>query len=208
MIEMGMKKVYGLIGKIRVGKDSVANFLSETRNFKQLALADQIKEEFGVSKEDFEAAKITGKIDELREKLWDFSAEKKKTNPKYFINKVFDRVLESKKSVIITDIRTEEEMNAFFQLDFKLKRLYWVKDLSDNIYDNGFLIGSKLSRYYLESFSDIKGIINPKTGIYQFYQYLDKFFFLEDIMDFQNFRSHSQQDMEKYLKQFEIKMKG
>jgi len=75
MIAFPFKRIYGLVGAMRTGKDSVANFLIETRGFKQIAFADQIKEEFGISKEDFEAAKIAGNIEELRSTDFAFSSK-------------------------------------------------------------------------------------------------------------------------------------
>ena len=46
MIGVPFKRAFGLVGAVRSGKDSVANFLVETRGFVPLAFADQIKEEF------------------------------------------------------------------------------------------------------------------------------------------------------------------
>src|SRR5690242_14178452 len=114
MVVFPKKRIFGLIGAPRSGKDTVANYLQETRNFGAMAFADKIKEEFGISKEDFEAAKIAGNIEDLRKKLWDFSAVKKKIDPLYFIKKVMDEANSYQKSTVITDIRTLDELEAFF----------------------------------------------------------------------------------------------
>lgn len=212
-------RIFGLVGAIRTGKDSVANFLIETRDFKRMAFADQIKEEFGISKADFEAAKIAGNIEELREKLWAFSAAKKKDDPLYFIKKVIDKARSHEGSVIITDIRTEEELSSFFDIDLglsqHLKRVYWVKgDFEQEVDDKGRLNGSKLLRsqvtkcqsIYNTGYRDLRCIYNDEPGLYRFYQYLDKFFFTEDIEDIWN-NPVLKGNVRGYLDQFEIKVK-
>jgi hypothetical protein len=207
------RRVFGLVGAIRTGKDSVANFLSETRGFVQIAFADQIKEEFGISKEDFEAAKIAGNIEELRDKLWTFSADKKKEDPNYFIKKVTEKTEQLEQSVIITDIRTEEELIAFYNIDSRINRVYWVRgDHTQEIDEKGFLAGSKLKEHAVAnclsptSEYDLRCIYNDKKGLYAFYQELDKFFFAEDIEDIWN-DPILKGNVRMYLDQFEIKLK-
>lgn len=186
MIVFPFKRIFGLIGVPRCGKNEVANFLTETRGFIQLAFADQIKEEFGISKEDFEAAKIAGNIQELRDELWTFSAEKKKDDPMYFINKVINKAESSTKSVIITDIRTEPEfyaiMNSF--TDKYIRRVYWVKRKGNIEVENGRLRDSKLDVHYIDKFRHgVKHIANDTNGLYSFFRHLDDFFLKEDICD-------------------------
>lgn len=208
------KRVFGLVGAIRTGKDSVANFLSETRGFIQIAFADQIKEEFGISLEDFEAAKIAGNIEELRDKLWTFSAEKKKEDPNYFIKKVIEKAEKSEQSVIITDIRTDEELGAFHDIDSRIKRVYWIRgDIEKEVDGNGFLDNSKLKRNIIVnclmspvSLYDTRCIYNDKKGLYAFYRQLDRYFFHEDIEDIRNDAVLSN-NVRKYTDQFEIKLK-
>lgn len=216
MINMYGNKIYGLIGAVRSGKDSIANFLTETRGFKQMAFADQIKEEFGISKEDFEAAKIAGNIEELREKLWEFSAAKREKNPFYFIRKVIDKATSHEGSVIITDIRTEDEIYAFFKMvsgsSQRLKRVYWVRGNFESEFDSkGQINGSKLhekkvTNYLMNPDFDLKCVWNYANGLYAFHQYLDKFFFTEDIEDLWN-NPMLKERIKVYLEQFEIKMK-
>ena len=100
MIDYPHKKIYGLLGAPRAGKDTVAKYLQESRNFVSLAFADKIKEEYGLNKADFESAKISGHIDELRKDLWDFSDSKKKDDPLYFISQVLDDANSCKESNI------------------------------------------------------------------------------------------------------------
>jgi hypothetical protein len=205
--------MYGLIGRLRVGKDAVANFLTENRNFTQMAFADQIKDEFGISKEDFEAAKIAGNIEELRNKLWNFSAEKKKNNSRYFIDKVINRAEVSKNSIIITDIRTPEEFQAFSDINAILKRIYWVKcECLEDFDRNGYLVGSKLPKNMIIEFmkhkkSQLRYIYNNKNGLYNFYKYLDKFFFAEDLIDLYNHPEY-ENNIHLYIDNFEVRQKG
>jgi len=216
MIATYVNRVFGLIGAVRVGKGSVANFLTETRGFKQIAFADQIKEEFGISKADFEAAKIAGNIEELRSKLWEFSAAKKKDDPLYFIKKVIDKAQNYDGNVIITDIRTEQELIGFYNIKCasltKLKRVYWVRgDPKQEIDKNDKINGSKLlsstiAHYINISKCDLRPIYNNNDGLYAFYQQLDKFFFIEDVEDIQN-NQIFKDDIRLYLGQFEIKLK-
>lgn len=213
-IAFPFKRVFGLLGATRTGKDSVANFLSETRDFAQIAFADQIKEEFGISKEDFEVAKIAGNIEELRNKLWTFSAKKKKEDPKYFIKKVIKKANQSEQSIIITDIRTEEELVAFYNIESRIKRVYWVRgDFEKETDDKGRINGSEFFRSAIanqqmtySAENGMRAIYNDKNGLYAFYQELDKFFFAEDVEDIWN-DTVLRCNIRTYLNQFEIKLK-
>lgn len=218
MIGTYVNRVFGLVGAMRTGKDSVANFLIETRGFTRMAFADQIKKEFGISNADFEAAKIAGNIEELRKRLWAFSAEKKKNDPLYFIKKVIDKARNHDGNVIITDIRTEEELAAFFDMELgphlHLKRVYWVRGVFGQEVDKeDRLNGSKLLRSKVINCQatyntgyDLRCIYNDQSGLYKFYQHLDKFFFTEDIEDIWN-DPVLNGNMRRYLDQFEIKVK-
>lgn len=219
-ISFPFKRIFGLIGAMRVGKDSVADFLQESRGFTRIAFADQIKQEFGISNADFEAAKIAGNIEELRERLWVFSAEKRKEDPEYFIRKVIQSAQDSQESVIITDIRTSEELSAFWKIPDQagkcLRRVYWVKNPGtyDQSFDeDGNLIGSKLRKktlmYQLSpTFPeyDLRIIENDRQGLYHFCQHLDWVFFNEDIQDFVN--NPNAGPIKEYTCQFDIRQKG
>lgn len=189
MVEFPCKRIFGLVGPPRAGKDVVANFLVETRDFKKLAFADRIKTEFGISKEDFEAAKIAGNIEELRTRLWDFSAKKKAEDPEYFIRLVMEEAVKSEESVVITDIRTEDEFNALFKYSPAeiITRVYAVFPVSGEVFRNKTMLGSKLTAdWYFEAFeSDTIRLLENYTseGLYAFHKRLDKYFFTEDIMD-------------------------
>lgn len=209
MIAFPFKRVFGLIGAPRVGKDSVAQFLQESRGFKPMAFADRIKEEFGVTNEDFEAAKIAGNIEELRDKLWDFSAEKKRINPRYFIDLVTESIKETSDSVVVTDIRTQDELEAVTEVG---GRIYWVRKGLESKGD-GLLLGSKLFLSFLHDEAEkgnIRVIYNEVIGLYRFFQYLENYFFQEDTMDLSDSPYDKQTDekrrtMLSYLGQFEVR---
>jgi hypothetical protein len=208
MINYPLKKIVGLLGAPRAGKDQVANFLTETRGYVQLAFADQIKKEFGVSKEDFEAAKIAGNIEELRDRLWAFSAKKKQQDPFYFINKVVDYALASPSSVVITDIRTKEELLTIEQIN-KHATIYWVTGQCNSFKDD-YLAGSKLKKTdILDRFQSgnnyYRIISNENNGLYSFYKYLDRYFFYEDIVDINQKLGFD--ELIVYAEQFDIRQK-
>lgn len=192
MIEFPYKRVWALLGAPRSGKDTVSKYLQETRGFEVLAFGDQIKTEFGISIEDFEALKITGEIEELRKKLWAFSEQKKSEDPDYFIRGVMSKAINSKKSVVISDIRTEREFNALFT--------YIPSDLSPRVYgvdtdkagakeryeDDYRIVDTKISRdfycHHTITTQNIK-VVDTVDGLFKFFKHLDKYFFKEDIMD-------------------------
>lgn len=217
MIKFQYKKVYGLLGSERSGKDTVANYLQETRNFTAFAFADKIKQEFGISKEDFEASKIAGNIEELRQKLWDFSASKRERDQYYFIRKVINDTIYSDNSAIITDIRTIDELNAFFDMDtgFHIKRLYLIKNREELGPDkDGNFSGTKLPlNLILKLIKDdkIKILVNENKGLFSFLCELDKFFFVEDVLDLAGFGYNStgqKKIMSDYLSQFNVSKKN
>lgn len=204
MIVFPFKRVWGVIGATRSGKDSVAAYLKETRNFTPLAFSDQIKEEFGISKEEFEAAKNTNRIEALRKELWDFTARIKQSDPLHFVRGVMGKIEDTKTSVIVTDIRTEDELAAFCKYrDAKLYRI--IGRVSD--YENGFIAGSKLSHSSstlnsLIETGQMKMMNNTVDGLFYFYQYLDQFFYKEDIEDL--FGRGDKKTLRDYLAQFNV----
>lgn len=233
MINYPHKRIFGLIGAPRSGKDTVARYLQESRNFVAFAFADKIKEEFGVSKEDFEAAKISGDIEQLRQKLWDFSAQKKLEDPQYFIRLVMEEVANTEESVVITDIRTEDEFYALFQYAPAelITRVYMVGESAtswesvDGSFSNYRIVGSKISKDFCNKQRNrIRNIYNNKSkGLHLFYRKLEKFFFKEDIMDLSSPAETPDEDpgqddksytidrwrsiMSEYISQYEIREK-
>lgn len=115
----------GLVGPIRSGKDTIASWLSENRGFQRFAVADRIKEEYfnqiGYSNELFEAEKSTPCGTKIREDLWKYSDSVKKTlGDKYFIKLVLDTAKNLNQNVIITDLRTELEIDEAIKAGFRI----------------------------------------------------------------------------------------
>jgi len=214
MIAFPKKRIFGLIGAPRSGKDSVAKFLEETRGFVSLAFADQIKDEFGISKEDFEAAKIAGNIEELRQKLWDFSAKLKQQDPLHFIRSVMQKAARLEKSVVITDIRTEDELNSFYGLEKTndmIRRVYYVTTSAAGNFSGDVLAGSKLPMALLCKYAqagseaEMYCLSNHRQdGLFYFHQELDQFFFREDVKDLLH-NSAEKEIVENYLFQYDVR---
>jgi hypothetical protein len=214
MIAFPKKRIFGTLGPERAGKNSLANYLVETRGFEAYAFADQIKEEFGISKEDFEAAKIAGNIKELRDKLWAFSAEVKKRDPLYFIKNVMDKAAKAKSSVVITDIRTMDEFNAFYNMnknDGILRRIYYVIREKANV-EEEMLAGSKIPMKFILSeldnrpYDEIRLVENFTNGIFYFNQQLDKIFVCDDLRDMLD-NDDDKNMIERYINQYKVYQK-
>ncbi len=214
MIEYPHKRIFGLLGAPRAGKDSVAKYLQESRDFVSMAFADKIKEEYGLNKGDFEAAKISGQIEELRKELWDFSASKKKDDPLYFIRQVLKEAYGYHKQVVITDIRTPEELDAFFLYDNKncIRRTYIIsRDYLNEDFSrkDGLLFGSKIDKNIMYKYKKLDWMIDIKNkydSLYHFMRYLDNFFFNEDIIDLANQQTDTwwRLTISKYVSQFNV----
>lgn len=209
----GKKRIFGILGSPRVGKDLVAKYLRESRNFVPLAFADKIKEEFGISKEDFEMAKVSGKIEQVRKDLWEFSAEKKKDNPLYFIEKVIEQVRTEVRSVVITDVRTINELNAIANLASAnvIARAYLVS--RGKIFDgNGRIIGSEIDDKTIIAYEEKEllryinndGKFGEGDGLYKFLRRLEKYFFIEDMADMFEASYTSREVIRMYVKQFDV----
>lgn len=194
MIKFPFKRVYGLIGAPRAGKSIVGQYLQESRDFASMAFADKIKEEYGITNEDFEAAKVTGEIDLLRQELWAFSAGKKEDDPEYFIKLVMEKAAKTEQSVVVTDIRTENEFNALFKYlpADMTKKVYIVGESAatwesiDGEFSNYRMKESKISRdFYCSQFSTgkIGEIENKINGLHRYFLYLNSFFFKEDVIN-------------------------
>lgn len=183
MIKYPNKRVFGLMGGPRTGKGLVGKYLQESRGFIQMAFADRIKEEYGISLKDFDAAKDTKDIERLRKELWKFSASKKKKDPEYFIRLVMEKAAQSERSVVITDIRTENEFNALFEYlpANIIKRVYMVGYSTTTGIKDSEISKDFYSKQLIEQ--NIRNIDNKKDGLYKFHMYLNNFFFKEDVVD-------------------------
>ena len=181
MIKFPNKVVIGLVGPPRAGKDQVANFLKETRNFAIFAFADQLKTEFGISKEDFEKlkTKLSCEAEHIRQELWEFSAAVKKVDPLHFIRGVMNKIELSDSPSVISDVRTEDELNAILSCSAPVKKIYRVRGLEQDM-ANGYIIGTKLPEGILLRTSLI---VNNKEGLDLFYKDLERFFLKEGLDD-------------------------
>ena len=214
MLYFPYKRLYILIGSPRSGKDVIAKFLQESRNFEAFAFADKVKEEFGISKEDFEAAKISGDIEELRRKLWEFSEEKRAENPLYFVNKVLDDVAQAQNSVVITDVRTPTEYNQALYgkhdicNNFSIREAFWViKGNIENQFIKEQLKDSHLSRKFLEQPNGkIYKIHNKYNALHKFIGDLEAFFLTEDIIQL-NKKSYDRDAIAEYANNFVVREK-
>lgn len=208
MLKFPKKRVYGLLGAPRSGKDAVAQYLKETRGFEVFAFGDQIKEEFGISIEDFESAKISGDIEKVRNEIWAFSEQVRAKDPMHFINRIVEKIKASRNSAVVTDIRTKDELNAIY--DFVLECSMYFVDAGEPYKKDGLLIQSKLKMESINvgrRLGRIKTIKNDKHGLYYFYQYLDRFFMNEDIGHLISNRD-AREEMIRYLEQFNINQKN
>jgi len=208
-----MNKVYSLIGAPRSGKGTVAKYLQETRKFEAYAFADKIKEECGIDKDRFEFVKKYGsaqEAEEIRDKLWSYSAEKKKIDPNYFINIVLDNILQVESNSVITDLRTLDEYNVVANKCREqnlLFKSFFVCDSFNGSFKNDILIGSDLTKDFIceniESGSIIC-IFNNQQGLKDFFTKLDREFFIEDILDITSDKQYVRCKISNYLNDYVI----
>jgi len=114
---MAAKIVMGIVGPTRSGKDTVAEWLVENRGYRRFAIADRIKDEYfskiAITSQKFEQFKGTDREQELRDGLWQYSdSVKAKHGKDWFVDRVFDEISGCEDHAIITDIRTQTELNV------------------------------------------------------------------------------------------------
>lgn len=114
----------GLIGAPGAGKDVVADYLVKNKGFTRFAFADQIKKEFYAhskfSEEDFKLSRGTALEQEIRKKLWEYSARYTKQDELHFISPVMQAIQDVFGPVIITDVRTPAELRITELFNFKI----------------------------------------------------------------------------------------
>jgi hypothetical protein len=169
-----------LIGAPRSGKTLIGDFLTSSKKFKQFAFADEIKKEYfpqsKYSEKDFEWAKRYNSDLEkiIRDSLWEYSNIKKKECGKlYFISKVIDKINEFNGDVVITDIRTPEEL---FELEKIGVKFIVISRLEE---DEDILLGTKIPFGLIEKY---KKFTNWFDGIEELYRNFE-IFFEEELMD-------------------------
>jgi len=132
---MENKSVVGLIGLPGAGKDFLADLLVKYNNFNKIAFADQIKQEYynvsGFSEEAFKKNRNTDLEKKIRKGLWDYSDKmRKQFGEFYFITPVIQKIKDSTQSVLVTDVRTENEIEALY--DINAKFVCVVREMSLN----------------------------------------------------------------------------
>jgi hypothetical protein len=127
----------GLIGAPKSGKSLIGRFFVENKGFKQFAFADKIKQEFflnsSYAEKDFEYAKKKDHELEkkIRQKLWKYSDNmRKKYGELYFIKPLLEDIKKYDGNVIVTDIRTPEELCALKSIGMEF--LVVVRDIFPN----------------------------------------------------------------------------
>lgn len=206
MIYFPFKRLIGMVGIPRSGKDTVAKFLEENYGFKRMAFADKIKEEFGLDHLRFKELKKSGQDAVVRKELWQFSAKKKKSDPLYFIKKVMKDFEDGEKSVVITDIRTYDEWNAVEAVDgakiFMITRGNW----GDQFVDGRLAETDFLKTFLWDKLGRHKRIIVSKYGKFDLYKKIERKMFFED------FRELAKKDsnffkLERYFEQYLVQSK-
>jgi hypothetical protein len=111
------KVIIALVGSPRTGKDMVASHLAEKHGFHRFAFADEIKRQYyavsGHSDEEFKAVRGTPLEDKIRQGLWEYSDWMKREKwPLYFVNIVVGAIRDCVSPVVVTDVRTRDELVA------------------------------------------------------------------------------------------------
>jgi hypothetical protein len=107
----------GLVGAPASGKDEVAKFLVEKHGLRRVAFADEIKKQYfatvNISEEEFKAARGTLAEQVWRDGLWKYSTEmRSKHGDRFFIDPVIKDVESSSQPSVVSDIRTNVELQA------------------------------------------------------------------------------------------------
>lgn len=115
----------GLVGPMRAGKDMVADWLTENKGFKRFAIADRIKTAYfafiGYSAEKFEQDKGALKGQEMRAGLWEYSdCIKAHYGERVFIDHMLEEAGGCGRNVVVTDVRTAQEMSAMTSFGARL----------------------------------------------------------------------------------------
>lgn len=119
------KQVVALVGPLGAGKDTVAKHLVDRHGFRRFAFADEIKRNYyaanGYSDEQFKASRGTDLEERIRAGLWQYSDRvKREKGPLYFINIVVGAIRDCPDPVVVTDIRTTDELAAMRSIGAKV----------------------------------------------------------------------------------------
>lgn len=170
----------GLIGAPKSGKSLIGNFLTNSKNYKQFAFADQIKEEFfsqsKYSEKDFDWAKrYNSELENLiRDSLWEYSNNKKiEKGELYFISPIIEKIRSYNGNVVVTDIRTPEEL---FELESIGVKFIVISKLNC---EDEVLVGTRIPHNLIEKYKVFKNWFNGLDELYRNFET----FFKEGLMD-------------------------
>lgn len=131
----------GLIGAPGAGKDVFADFLVKFKGFKKFAFADQIKKEYfttsDFNEEYFKLVRGTSIEQSIRDNLWAYSDRmRKEYGNLHFITPVVKNIAEYAGNIVITDIRTIDELSEVKKIG--VFTIMIVRDLKLNVKTNIF----------------------------------------------------------------------
>lgn len=150
-----MKKIIGIIGNKRHGKDTIANFLVKTFDFRKVSLATPMKEvakllfpnwtddtlennkemidsEFGISPREF-LQKFGTEFMQIM--LSENPLYKEKVGRKFWVNRAIKEILNDEKNnnFVISDIRFPHELEAFNQIASDSIQVRFIKVIREEI---------------------------------------------------------------------------
>ena len=146
--------IVGLIGAPAAGKDDVVGYILRFQyGFSWFSFAERIKNgyylETGITEEQFKSCRGTPKEEEIRKGLWEFSDRVKRDGGKYiFINSLIKEV-PNHEDAVITDIRTEEELEKTLEIGGKILVVVRDKDILEG---DGLFPESRLSKVRVREF--------------------------------------------------------
>jgi hypothetical protein len=119
------KPIVALVGPLGAGKDTMAKLLMDHHGFQRFAFADEIKRQYyaasGHSEEEFKAARGTALEEEIRTGLWQYSDHiKREKGALWFVNIVVGAMRDCPRPVVVTDIRTPDELEAMRSVGAKI----------------------------------------------------------------------------------------
>lgn len=166
----------GLVGPPRAGKDTVAEWLCERKGFQRFAFADKIKDEYfaslGLTDAEFEKLKGTDEEGRIRDGLWRYSDEMRAAHGTFhFIDKVLHDIRVCSRNVVVTDIRTREELTT---VRIDLRGVIVLVTRGDDLPASGRIEASRLDMEDLPE--DALRFENTYPGLEEARQGLEEFY--------------------------------
>lgn len=179
----------GIIGAPGAGKDAIADFLIAQKGYKRLAFADKIKEEYykfsGFSEAQFKDVRGEAVEEHIREGLWAYSKDAKlKYGKNYFIDPIVDNIKISMEPIVITDVRTLDEIKALRGLNLGVRfQLFLIVRNHKKELSSKNLLGTQLPLWEIMGhvpvfWNDIDGLDHAHLEFEKFYTKLKRGFVL------------------------------